>query len=334
MSLNKANTSAKNLTQELDRTISVAPMMGCTDRHCRALLRLISPNALLFSEMIVTGALIHGDAQHFLRHGNDEPCVLQLGGSDPAALRQCAVLVEDAGYQEINLNVGCPSDRVQYGGIGACLMAEPRLVAESLNEMQQQVDIPVSLKCRIGIDDQDSYEFFRNFIEVVSESGCKIFYIHARIAILDGLSPKENREIPPLKYDYIYRIKDEFPALNFYINGGIKTEIEVIEQLEKVDGVMLGRAPYHDPYLLAALERSVYGTISPSRLDIVSQYLEYGRNTLRPGEHPKHIIKHLMGLFLGCTGAKRFRRYLSDHMFDESCSFDIVNDALKDANLA
>lgn len=318
----------------IDRTISIAPMMGCTDRHCRALLRMISPHALLFSEMIVTGALIHGDAPHFLRHGKDEPCVLQLGGSDPLALKQSAVMVEDAGYQEINLNAGCPSDRVQYGGIGACLMAKPHLVAKCLNEMQQQVNIPVSLKCRIGIDDHDSYDFFRNFIQVVSESGCKIFYIHARTAILGGLSPKENREIPPLKYDYVYRIKDEFPALSFYINGGIKTEIEVSEQLKRVDGVMLGRAPYHDPYLLASLEQNIYNTVSPSRLDIVSQYLDYGRSTLRPGEHPKHIIKHLMGLFLGCTGAKRFRRYLSDHMFDESGSFDIVNDALKDANLA
>jgi tRNA-dihydrouridine synthase A len=318
----------------MDRRISVAPMMGCTDRHCRALLRLISPNSLLFSEMIVTGALIHGDAQHYLKHARDEPCALQLGGSDPVALRQCATMVEDAGYQEINLNVGCPSDRVQYGGIGACLMAEPKLVAECLHEMQEQVNIPVTIKCRIGIDEYDSYEFFHNFVQEVAKSGCEVFYIHARSAILEGLSPKENREIPPLKYDYVYKIKNDFPHLQFFINGAIKTTQQVVEQLSKVDGVMMGRVPYHDPYLLAEIERQIFNFQSPSRLEIVSQFIQYGQETLVPGEHPKHIIKHLLGLFLGCTGAKKYRRYLSDHMFDAKGSLDIVFDALKHAELA
>ena len=322
-----------SVNNSIDRTISIAPMMGCTDRHCRALLRLISPHAFLFSEMIVTGALIHGDAQHYLKHAKDEPCALQLGGSDPVALRQCAVMAEDAGYQEINLNVGCPSDRVQYGGIGACLMAEPVLVSECLFEMQQQVRIPISIKCRIGIDDFDSYEFFHNFVEEVSKSGCKIFYIHARSAILEGLSPKENREIPPLKYDYVYKIKEDFPQLQFFINGGLKTNQEVVDQLAKVDGVMIGRAPYHDPYLLAELEESIYGHQSPSRLEVVSQFIEYGKETMKPGEHPKHLIKHLLGLFLGCPGAKKFRRYLSDHMFDEECSLNVVFDAIAHAEL-
>ena len=325
---------SRSTANVVDRTISVAPMMGCTDRHCRALLRLISPHSLLFSEMIVTGALIHGDAQHYLKHARDEPCALQLGGSDPIALRQCATMVEDAGYQEINLNVGCPSDRVQYGGIGACLMAEPKLVAECLNEMQQQVNIPVTIKCRIGIDEYDSYEFFHNFVQEVARSGCEVFYIHARSAILEGLSPKENREIPPLKYDYVYKIKKDFPHLQFFINGGIKTNQQVIEQLDKVDGVMMGRMPYHDPYLLAEIEKHIFNFQSPTRLEIVSQFIEYAQETLIPGGHPKHIIKHLLGLFLGCPGAKKYRRYLSDHMFDPTCSLNIVYDALKHAELA
>ena len=308
-------------------------MMGCTDRHCRKLFRLISPNTLLFTEMVVTGALIHGDAQHYLRHGNDGPCVMQVGGSDPVDLAQSAKLVEAAGYQEINLNVGCPSDRVQFGGIGACLMAEPQLVADCMSAMREAVEIPVSVKCRIGIDSHEDYEFFRNFIEVVSASGCSIFYVHARNAILNGLSPKENREIPPLKYDYVDQAIEDFPALSFYLNGGLKTYQDVESALERVPGVMLGRAPYSNPYLLAEIESRVFKHQPLTRQNIVDQYVSYGKSNVEAEQHPKHLLKHLLGLYTGLPGARLFRRHLSENMFEPKVSMDLVYDALEVSGL-
>jgi len=303
-------------------------MMGCTDRHCRVLLRLISPHSLLFTEMIVSGALIHGNAAHFLQHGNDEPCALQIGGSDPQELQTCAVLAEQAGYQEVNLNVGCPSDRVQVGRIGACLMAEPDLVAECLFAMQSKVRIPVTIKCRIGIDDTDSYDSFRQFVEIVSGSGCHIFYVHARKAILQGLSPKENREIPPLKYDYVEQISKEMPDCQFFLNGGIRTVADTLAHLNKFNGVMLGRAPYHNPYMLAEIEKQAFDHDSISRLDVVDQYVEYASARVAEGDHPRHLLKQLLGLCTGCPGARAFRRYLSEHMFEEATTIPIIYDAM------
>ena len=317
-----------------DRTISVAPMMSYTDRHCRTLLRLVSPNALLFSEMVTPGALLYGDAMHFLAHSQDEPCVLQLGGSNPEELKSCSLMAEEAGYQEVNLNVGCPSDRVRKGGIGACLMAEPGLVAECVAAMKSVVSIPVTVKCRIGIDQQDSYEFFRTFIRTVAEGGCSTFYVHARKAMLSGLSPRENREIPPLKYDYVYRINDEVPDCQFILNGGIKSVESALDQLKLVEGIMIGRMAYHDIFVLAELEHRLFGHSSLSRLNVIEKYLDYGRSCVKRGEQPRHLLKHLLGLFTGCPGARQFRRYLSEHMYKNESSFQIVYDALDVSGLA
>ena len=303
-------------------------MMGCTDRHCRYLLRLISPNSLLYSEMIVTGALIHGNAPHFLEHRSDEPASLQLGGSNPDELARCATLVEDAGYQEVNLNVGCPSDRVQYGGIGACLMAEPELIADCFTAMQENVQIPVTIKCRIGIDDKDSFEDFSSFIKPVYDAGCRTFIVHARKAILQGLSPKDNREIPPLKYEYVYQIQQDFPEADFILNGGLKTAEQTLEQLEKVKGVMLGRAAYSNPWILAELEEKLFGTLIPERKDIAMAYREYMVGEMAAGVHFKHMARHLLGLFTGIPGARAFRRHLSEHMYSDYTLIELVDEAL------
>jgi len=317
----------------LDRTLSLAPMMGCTDRHCRYLFRLLSPNTLMYSEMLVTGALLHGNAAHFLRHTGDEPCALQLGGNDPEALRACARMVEDAGYQEVNLNVGCPSDRVQSGGIGACLIARPELIAECVAAMQAEVDIPVTVKTRIGINQQDSYEHFHHFIATVRKAGCRIFIIHARKAILGGLSPKDNREIPPLKYDYVYRIKADFPDCQFILNGGLNDTATALAVLPKVDGLMLGRAPYANPYLLAELEAALYQHQSMDRLTALADYTDYMARNIEAGEPLKHMVRHLLGWFTGIRGARSFRRHLSTHMFEAGSGTEVLQQALQQAGL-
>jgi tRNA-dihydrouridine synthase A len=288
-------------------------------------MRLISPNCLLFSEMVVASALLLGDQQRFLRHAGDEPCVLQLGGSDPQQLAAASELCQQAGYQEINLNVGCPSDRVQQGAIGACLMAEPLLVKDCVAAMQAQVDIPVTVKCRIGIDNMDSYEHFANFIDQVASSGCQVFYVHARAAWLTGLSPKENREIPPLKYDYVARIQEEFPELTFALNGGIETAKQALEHLKVFPGVMLGRAIYKDPYLLAEVESALYGQAVPDRLEVIERYMAYAREQQ---DHPRHTLKHLLSLFTGVPGARQYRRFLSEHMNRPEAKLDMIYDAL------
>lgn len=311
------------------RSLSVAPMMGCTDKHCRYFFRLLSPNSLLYSEMIVTGALLHGDTAHFLAHQQDEPVAVQLGGSNPQDLAACAMQIEAAGYQEINLNVGCPSDRVQHGGIGACLMAEPELVADCFVAMQSSVSIPVTIKCRIGIDDKDSYAFFKNFINIVHESGCRTFIVHARKAILKGFSPKDNREIPPLKYHYLYDIQAAFPEVTFILNGGLKTCGQVKEQLQIVKGVMLGRAVYSNPFLLAELENQVFGTPMPGRDLIATRYRDYMNAKIASGTHLKHMVKHMLGLFSGIPGARAYRRYLSENMFRDSAGIEVLDGALE-----
>ncbi len=332
-----------------DRTISVAPMMGATDRHCRYLLRLISPKTLLYSEMIVTGALLHGEekAAHFLEHSADEPVALQLGGSDPQALAECAKLVESTGYQEVNLNVGCPSDRVQVGGIGACLMREPALVGECISAMQQSTSLPVTVKCRIGtqmkhggaLEKPEDYDNFREFVQIVRAAGCRVFIVHARKAILGGLSPKENREIPPLKYDFVYRIREEFPDCQFLLNGGIKSAAEAVALLAKTDGVMLGRVPYSDPFVLARIDQLMTTpTSAPAdtlieRNQILQIYLDYMEQQLSKGVALKHMAKHLLGFFSGQRGARAFRRHLSSHMFDDDAGLDLITQSVTLAGL-
>lgn len=299
------------------RKLSVAPMLDWTDRDFRYLLRLISKHTLLYTEMVTTGALIHGDSQRFLAHDAMEyPLALQLGGSEPAALAECAKMGEDAGYSEINLNVGCPSDRVQSGSFGACLMAEPQLVAEGVAAMKNAVNIPVTVKTRLGIDEQDSYQFLTDFIDAVSAAGCETFILHARKAWLKGLSPKENRDVPPLDYERVYQIKKDYPELHIDINGGIHSLMEVQEHLKHVDGTMVGRAIYHDPYLLANVDNVVFNQRSDyilSRHEVIEAMLPYIEQRMKQGRPLKSITRHLLGLFQGQPGARRWRRHLSEN---------------------
>ncbi len=304
-------------------------MMGCTDRHCRYLMRLLAPNTLLYSEMIVTGALLHGDAEYHLRHSDDSPCAIQLGGSNPSELAASAKLVEAAGYQEVNLNCGCPSDRVQMGGIGACLMGSADLVADCYRAMAEEVQIPVTIKSRIGIDKHDSYEFFSGFISTIYAAGCRAFSVHARSAWLDGLSPKENREIPPLHYDYVTRIKADFPDAVFVLNGGIANLADALALLQAHDGIMLGRAPYASPYLLAELEQAVYGIAPPTRDEVFDAYRAYVESELSEGTALKHMAKHLFGLYAGVSGARAFRRHLSTTMNVQTAGLEVL-DAARD----
>lgn len=315
----------------LDRTLNLAPMMGCTDRHFRLLARALAPHALLYSEMITTGALLHGDAAHHLQHAGDEPAALQLGGNDPVALARSARLVEDAGYQEVNLNVGCPSDRVKDGLFGACLMAQPERVGECVAAMQAEVSIPVTVKCRIGIDDSDGLGFFLDFLRTVRSSGCRVFAVHARKALLQGLSPKENREIPPLKYHYVEAAKSEFPDLTLILNGGL-TDDTALDQ--GFDGVMLGRAAYNDPWVLAKMEHRRFGTPVPARADVLEVYLEHMAREHAAGTAIKHIARHLFGFFLGVRGARRLRRELSETMFADSASPATVRRAIAESGVA
>ena len=275
--------------------------MDWTDRHCRYFLRQVSSGARLYTEMITTGALIQGDVErHLAFSGEEHPVALQLGGSDPDELQACARMGESYGYDEINLNIGCPSERVQRGAFGACLMAEPELVSSCVKAIREEVKIPVTVKHRIGINDIESYGFVRDFVATVSQAGCRTFIVHARNAVLKGLSPKENREIPPLKYDYVYRLKSEFPALEFVINGGITSWAEVTTHLAYVDGAMLGRAAYHNPWLLADAGRT--------RAEVVCAMYEYAKGV----ESVRHVTRHMLGLYHGHKKARLWRRLLSD----------------------
>ena len=291
--------------------ISVAPMMDWTTKDYRYFARLFNPNVVLYTEMVTTGALLHGDAKrHLDYHQQEHPLVLQLGGSDPQELAQCTKMAEDWGYDEVNLNVGCPSDRVQNGKIGACLMAEPELVADCISTMQNAVKIPVHVKHRIGIDDMDSYEEMLHFVDTVAKTGCTHFVVHARIAILKGLSPKENREVPPLRYEDVYRLKQDRPHLTIEINGGIKTYAETIEHLKHVDGVMIGREAYHNPYLLAELGQ-LWDLEAPNRFEIMQQMLPYIEKRLASGAPMSIISRHILGLFQNLPGARKWRQALS-----------------------
>ncbi len=298
---------------QISRRLSVAPMMEWTDRHCRYFLRLISPHALLYTEMVTTGALLHGDRERFLKFDpREHPIALQLGGSDPAALARCARFGYEQGYDEINLNCGCPSDRVQDGRFGACLMAEPQLVAECVATMRAAVPIPVTVKTRLGIDALDHDEHLRHFIGTVAAAGCEVFILHARKAWLSGLSPKENREAPPLQYERVYAVKRAFPALSVVINGGVTSAAAVRGHLAYVDGVMIGREAYHNPYMLAELEDAVFDCVSPPRAAVVEGFARYMERELDAGVPLRAMTRHVLGLFNGLPGARRWRRELSE----------------------
>lgn len=317
----------------MNRRFSIAPMMDWTTSDCRVFHRLMSRHTLLYTEMVTTGALIHGDAaRHLQYHGSEHPVALQLGGSDPKALAQCARMAKEWGYDEVNLNVGCPSDRVQNNMIGACLMAHPQRVAECLAEMQAAVDIPVTIKHRLGIDDLDSFEHLHHFVDTVKESGCNSFTIHARKAILDGLSPKENRDIPPLMYDRVYKIKALYPELEIIINGGIKTLDECDTHLQHVDGVMIGREAYQNPWpLLSQVDARYFGDehAVPSRIETALAFIPYLEQRLADGAPLYAVTKHLLGLFHGQRGGKQFRRYLSENGHKRGAAIETFKAALE-----
>ena len=298
-------------------TLSVAPMMDWTDRHCRYFHRLLSRHALLYTEMVTTGALVYGDVPRHLNFNAEEhPVALQLGGSDPADLATSARLGQQWGYDEINLNCGCPSERVQRGAFGACLMAEPQLVADCVKAMVDVVDVPVTVKHRIGIDKIESYGFVRDFIGSVSEAGCGVFIVHARNAWLKGLSPKENREIPPLRYELVHQLKREFPHLTIGVNGGITTNTQIAEQLEQVDGVMVGREAYHNPWLMASWDEAFFGAAPSSltRESVEALMCDYMvREAATHGTQWSAIARHMLGLRNGLPGARRWRQVWSDH---------------------
>lgn len=310
---------------------SVAPMLDWTDRHCRFFLRQLSRRALLYTEMVTTGALLFGKGDYLAYHDAEHPLALQLGDSEPDALARCAKMAQERGYDEINLNVGCPSDRVQNGRFGACLMAEKDRVAACIAAMREAVTLPITVKTRIGIDEQDSYAFLCEFIDTVAtRGGCETFIIHARKAWLNGLSPKENREIPPLDYDRVYQLKRDFPALRLMINGGIKTLHEAHGHLQKLDGVMMGREAYQNPGILARVDSELFGDADPlpNRAAVIDAMLPYIERELSRGGALGHITRHMLGLFQGMPGARQWRRYLSEHAHRPDAGADVVIKAL------
>ncbi len=307
-------------------------MMDWTDRHQRYFLRLISQHCLLYTEMVTTGALIHGDRDRFLRYNAEEhPVAIQLGGSDPADLATCARFAEEYGYDEVNLNVGCPSDRVQNGRIGACLMAEPATVADGIKSMQDSVSIPVTVKHRIGINGRESFDELTDFVGTIAKTGCKTFIVHARIAVLEGLSPKQNRDVPPLKYDWVYKLKQLFPQLEILINGGITSLEQCQQHLQQVDGVMVGREAYHHPYVLADVDRLFYGSrrTPRTRHQVIDALVPYIEQQLALGAHLQHITRHILGLFHLQPGAKRFRRHLSENAWKPGAGIDTLIKAVE-----
>ena len=300
----------------MNRKVSVAPMMDCTDRHERYFLRLISKNTLLYTEMIVDEAINRGDKKKLLEFNiNEKPVALQLGGSSPKLLAEASKIGEDFGYDEINLNLGCPSKKVEKNKFGACLMKEPNLVADCLTDMQAATNLPVTIKTRIGYDDVEDYENLYNFISILKQTGIKVFIIHARKAMLGNFTPKQNLNIPPLKYEYVYKLKDDFPKEQIIINGGITSVEEIKPHLNKTDGVMIGRAAYHTPYLLAEIEKEIYKNHSvPSRQEVIEQLIPYIKNEIKKGTRLNQIMRHTLGLFHGQTGASYWKRYLSENM--------------------
>lgn len=315
---------------KLNRKFTVAPMLDWTDRHCRYFHRLLTQKSLLYTEMVTTGALLHGDPERHLRFNQAEHSVaLQLGGSEPQEMAECARLAASYGYDEVNINVGCPSERVQKGAFGACLMAEPDLIAECVSAMQAAVNIPVTVKNRIGIDDQDDYAGLHHFVSTVSQAGCQTFIIHARKAWLKGLSPKENREIPPLRYDLVYAIKQAFPHLEIIINGGITTLEQCQQHLQHVDGVMMGREAYHNPWLLAQVDSALYGVDDPfqDRKAVLEAFLAYVQAQQAAGVALNHMSRHILGLFQGMPGARAFRRLISENAHKQNAGVELLRDA-------
>lgn len=311
--------------------VCTAPMMELSDSHCRYFWRLISRHARLYTEMITTGALLHGRKERFLHfHPAEHPIALQVGGSDPAALAQCATLAQQAGFDEINLNCGCPSDRVQEGRIGACLMAEPELVAECVSAMKSAVDIPVTVKHRLGIDHQDSQEALVHFVQCCIEAGCDALIVHARKAWLKGLSPKENREVPPLQYERVYELKRRFPHTPVVLNGGLDDIAMCQSALTHVDGVMLGRAAYHNPYLLSQVDSALFAsnTSEPERRKIVQAYIRYCDEQMQQGAKLHHLTRHILGIFASQPGGRLFRRYLSEHATRPDAKLGVLQHAL------
>jgi len=309
--------------------LSVAPMMDWTDSHCRVFHRLLAPQARLYTEMVHANAVLHGDrARLLLREAVENPVALQLGGSDPAALAQAARIGQAHGFDEINLNVGCPSDRVQAGRFGACLMKEPAVVADCIAAMAAVVQIPVTVKCRLGVDEDQDYGRFQAFIDTVAAAGCTVFFVHARNAWLQGLSPKENREVPPLRYDWAYRLKQSRPALTVAVNGGIAGVEDALAHLQHVDGVMLGRAAYHDPYVLHRLDAALSGSLNRSRGELLRAMRPYVEARLAEGVALKHITRHVLGLFHAQPGGRAFRQVLSEGAHRPGADWTLVERAL------
>jgi tRNA-dihydrouridine synthase A len=318
--------------RKIDRRLSIAPMMDHTDKHFRYFMRLLSKHAVLYTEMITTGALIHGDRKRFLDFNEIEhPLAIQLGGNNPNDLAECAHIAESEGYDEVNLNIGCPSDRVQNGQFGACLMSNSKLVADCVNKIQATVKIPATVKTRIGIDDLDSYDFLKAFVTTVSEAGCNTFIIHARKAILAGLSPKENRKIPPLHYDRVHKIKQEFPKLNITINGGFTKLDHIKSQLHHVDGVMVGRAAYQNPFMLVEADNTLFEDSSPisTREEILNKFKHYIEEQMSLGVGIKSLTRHIIGLYQGQPGARKYRRMLSDAIPEDKNNIQFLDDVIQ-----
>lgn len=330
--LNNTDTEHKNTSRKLDRRFSIAPMMDWTTSDYRVFARLLSSKTLLYSEMVTTGALLNGrNPERFLQyHESEHPLALQLGGSNPSALAQCSQLAEQYGYDEVNLNAGCPSDRVQNSMIGACLMAHVEKVKDMMKAMQDACSLPVTIKHRIGLDDQESYTVVRDFVGEIASTGVETFIVHARNAILAGLSPKENREIPPLKYHYVYQLKQDFPDLEIIINGGIKTLADCDNHLAHVDGVMLGREAYHNPWLLSQIDSHIFATQDrfTDRFEALNAFIPYIDERLNKGERLMHLTRHIMGIFSGQAGGKQFRRYLSENANNINATSDVLKQAM------
>ena len=325
------NGTAPRSGKGLDRLLSVAPMMDCTDRFDRYFLRRITRRALLYTEMVTTGAILHGDRDRLLRFDPAEhPVALQLGGSEPAALAECARIGAERGYDEINLNVGCPSSRVQSGRFGVCLMAEPGLVAECVRAMRRAANVPVTVKCRIGVDGRDDYGFLRDFVSAVADAGCRTVIVHARTAILTGLTPKQNREIPPLRYEVAARLKADFPGLEIVLNGGIASLDEAEAHLETFDGAMIGRAAYHTPWSLADADTRLFGAPAPceTRREAALAMLPYIERELAAGVPLHRILRHMTGLFHGVPGGRAWRRTLSEKAHKPGAGADVLLAAL------
>ena len=313
--------------------LCIAPMMEWTDRHYRYLVRLMTQHTYLYTEMVTSGALIHGDRDRFLKFNSCEhPIALQLGGSDPGEMAQSAKWGESAGYDEININVGCPSDRVQAGRFGVCLMREPKQVALCINAMREQVDIPVTVKCRIGVDDDDSYEFLTEFVDAITNAGCETLIVHARKAWLKGLNPKQNREIPELNYQRVYKLKADYPALNIIINGGIDSIQQAKRHLKFVDGAMIGRQAYKHPEFLLKVDAELYGQCPSQQIDmneVILKYAKYVDANIKKGTPLKSMTKHILNVYQGIPGAKHWRRHLSENMHKPGAGVDLIHQGLE-----